>query len=104
MTMCIVTHEMGFARDVGDRVWFSGGWPYSRGRAAGPAVFQAGGPAHAAFPGAHHRGRQIVGRPSSVRLDQAFLAALALAGALAFAAGFALARIFFGGAASPLSA
>ena len=63
MTMLIATHEMGFARDIADRVVFLDDGPRPRGGAAGAASSRQ--PARAAdprVPAADHRGREALTR------------------------------------------
>ena len=64
MTLVIATHEMGFARDVADRVCFLDAGRDPRGRAAVGDAVGADRGADAALPAAHHQRRPIVaGRP-----------------------------------------
>ncbi len=51
MTMVVVTHEMGFARDVADRVVFMDGGVDRRGGAAGGGPGQPEERAHQEVPG-----------------------------------------------------
>ena len=50
MTMIVVTHEMGFARDVGDRVVFMDGGVIVEDGPARQVIEQAAGGAHQAVP------------------------------------------------------
>ena len=50
MTMIVVTHEMGFAREVADRVVFMADGGDRRGRDARALLHQPGGRAHQAVP------------------------------------------------------
>ena len=54
MTMVIATHEMGFARDVADRVCFLDGRRDPRARPARPDVRQPARGAHQGVPSARH--------------------------------------------------
>ena len=72
MTMLIATHEMGFARDIANRVCFLDDGRDPRGRAAGADLHRAARGADAAVPPADHRSRAAVARRSDaiVRRDR----------------------------------
>ena len=65
MTMVIATHEMGFARDIADRVCFLDAGPDPRGGAAGRDPQRPARAADAPVPPADHRGRPAVARSSA---------------------------------------
>ena len=56
MTMLIATHEMGFARDIANRVCFLDAGRHPRAGTAGADLQRARGGAHAPVPRPHHRG------------------------------------------------
>ena len=61
MTMVIATHEMGFARDIADRVCFLDAGRDRRGRAARAGPRRPARAPDAPVPPAHHRGRAALG-------------------------------------------
>ena len=60
MTMVIATHEMGFARDVANRVAFLEEGRHPRGGPAGADVLRAARGSHPPVPRPDHRGRPHV--------------------------------------------
>ena len=67
MTMVIATHEMGFARDIANRVCFLAPWRDPRGRRPRDDVQRADARGDPSVPGPDHRGRPDVSEPSPAR-------------------------------------
>ena len=69
MTMVVATHEMGFARELADRVCFLDDGRDPRGGAAGADLLGAQGAADAAVPRADRRRRAALAQRASVTFD-----------------------------------
>ena len=70
MTMVIATHEMGFARDIANRVCFLDDGRDPRARHAGADLQRPARGANAAVPAADHRRRQALTTYRFTMLDQ----------------------------------
>ena len=59
MTMIVATHEMGFAREVADKVCFLDSGSHPRGERPGRDLHEPARAAHARVPGACPRGGEL---------------------------------------------